>query len=191
MKRFLGCAMMVALAWISANSLRAAHREPPSDDGAESARRTVSATTAVYRHAPGEQTAAVAVDWSGYRGIRRYPVYAWAPYAPLPAYSAAYYYHRPWYVGAYATPYPLWNYPAAYGFGYRSYGWGYAGGWPAWGAYGNWANGRPGCLVMLGMTEPVGDVARAAADSSLTNPPSTNSSPAAAGQDEYSGCYYW
>lgn len=176
-------------------------------------RAPVSATAAVYRHGPGKQTAAVAVDWTGYRGIRRWPIYGYAGYGPAyygpalygapyygslnsvgrpygPAFAASYYYHRPWYAwpaGAWAYRWPYGAYrgylPAAGWSNWASCGaWGFRGysgiGYPGIGGYGN----PPGCYVMLGMSEPVGEPIREAA---------VNSSPAPAKDDDYQGCYYW
>jgi hypothetical protein len=111
-----------------------------------------------------------AVDWSGYRGIRRYSPYYYPGYSAYSPYYYGNYAYRPWYARPYAY---AWGYPGYAGPVYRSW-------YPAfvnpaylpysWGAY---------------YPPPV-----AAPMPAAVYPPQVFSIPPG-GAADYVGCFYW
>ena len=101
-------------------------------DDAPPERMPTPARTAVLVRAATEQVQATAVDWSGYRGIRRYSPYYAPYYAPGYAFYRPYYgnyAYRPWYARPYAYAYgypgyapPYYRYPTYAYSGYALYG---------------------------------------------------------------------
>ncbi len=134
----------------------------------ETTRRTVPAQTAVLRSEPDAPVRARPVDWSGYRGIRRYSPYYYPAYASYRPYYYGHYAYRPWYARPYANFY---GYPAYAPPFYATRGW-YRGYAPYAGPYA-WHGFYPPAVY-----PPV-----------VVSPQVSWTAPAAAA--DYAGCIYW
>jgi hypothetical protein len=130
----------------------------------------VAARTAVLR---GDRDAPVCVqpvDWSGYRGIRRYSPYYYPAYAAYPPFYYGHYAYRSWYARpyAYAYGYPAYAPPL---YGYRAF-YGYRGGYYGFAPYA-WGGFYPPVM----------------ASPAIVSPQVFWTPPAAAA--DYAGCFYW
>lgn len=147
-------------------------------DDAGPERTPTPARTAVLVRAPTEQVRATVVDWSGYRGIRRYSPY-YAPY-----YSPGYSVYRPYYYGNYAYR-PWYARPYAYAYGYPGYAPPYyrypTYAYSAYALYGPhaWGGFYPPPVVAAPFAAPPVVVA-----------PQVSSTEAGTAAD-YVGCFYW
>jgi hypothetical protein len=154
-------------------------------------KKAVPARTAVLARSPGETNVpARQVDWSGYRGIRRYSPYYYPGYAAYSPYYYGNYAYRPWYARPYAyaygypgyagpfyrAGYPRFAYP---GYAYPGFRYpGFAGiGYPAYAPYA-WGGFYPPPIAAPVVVGPA-----------IVGPQvsSTGSADAA----DYVGCYYW
>ncbi|MEX2185599.1 MAG: hypothetical protein WD875_02350 [Pirellulales bacterium] len=135
---------------------------------------TVPVRTAILRSEPEAPVRAQLVDWSGYRGIRRYSPYYYPAYAGYSPYYYGNYAYRPWYARPYAYAY---GYPAFAPPVYAPRGWyrGYYGynGYAPYAAPYAWGGFYP----------PV------VSPSVLVSPQVSWTAPAASA--DYVGCFYW
>lgn len=166
-RRFAGAlsfalAMLALLASVSA------------DEGDSRGKPTPARTAVLARTRDAGDVRATPVDWSGYRGIRRY-----SPYY-VPGYVPGYAVYRPYYYGNYAYR-PWYARPYAYAYGYPGYAPPYYR-YPAY-AYSAWAVHAP--YAWGGFYPP----AVAVAPPVVAAPQVYSTRPAAAADDV--GCFYW
>jgi hypothetical protein len=159
-----------ALIVVAFASIRTAAR---ADDATRADKKPIPARTAVLYRANADETVRVQqVDWSGYRGIRRYSSSYLAGYGYHPGYYYSNYAYRPWYTRPYAY---AWGYPGYAPPAYRYAPYGYAGYWPGYLPYA-WGGPYP---------PPI------AAPAPLVVAPPQVSSTVPAADAEYVGCFYW
>ncbi len=147
-----------------------------SAEGDAIGKKSVPARTAVLARSADEPHVPVReVDWSGYRGIRRYSPYYYPAYAGYAPYYYGNYAYRPWYARPYAYAY---GYPGYAGPFYR--GWYPRFGYPAVGypAYAPYAWGGFFAPPVVGPFVPA-----------VVGPQVSSTGSAVA--TDYVGCYYW
>jgi hypothetical protein len=140
----------------------------------DAADRAIPARTAVLRSDHDAPVRAQPVDWSGYRGIRRYSPYYYPAYTPYPPFYYGHYAYRPWYARpyAYAYGYPAYAPPL---YGYRAF-YGYRGGYYGYAPYA-WGGFYPPLMASPAIV------------ASQVSPQVFWTPPAAAA--DYAGCFYW
>jgi hypothetical protein len=170
-RSFVRCATAVAGMLAILNAAQADDQAEANDKANDKA---IPARAAILaRSSSTEAVRAVAVDWSGYRGIRRYSPYYAPGYSMYPPYYYGNYAYRPWYARPYANPY---GFPAYAPPLYRYSPYGYA---AAYGLYG-WGGFYP---------PPIAAPFPAVIGPQFSRPQVSSTGPAAAA--DYVGCFYW
>jgi hypothetical protein len=156
-------------------------------DPARESKKAIPARTAVLDRATiTSSVRAQYVDWSGYRGIRRYSPWYLARYGYYPPYYYGNYAYRPWYARPYAY---AWGYPAYAPPPYRYAPYGYAGFWPGYLPYA-WGGPYPPPIAAPGIVAP-GIVAPGIVAPGVVVARPQVSSTVPAADAEYVGCFYW